>query len=354
MKIQLVNLKKQQKSIQSELRKVINDVISNTDYINGRYNALFSEMFADYIGVKHCILVGNGTDALELSLLALGIGNNDEVIVPANSFIATAEAVTNVGANVVFADCNTFDFNINVSDILKKITSRTKCIIPVHLYGVPADMASIMEIARKYNLYVIEDAAQAHGALFQGKKCGSIADIGCFSFYPGKNLGAFGDAGAIVTNNNELATKISMLANHGRVDKYNHLIPGRNSRMDNLQAAILSVKLKYLDQWNSQRVDIAMTYQKYTGIFQDNSVYHLYVIKRNDREKLIQHLKNKGISTGIHYPIALPFLKAYSHLGYTTDDFPVSFSNQDRILSLPMYPELEKNEIDYICQELYN
>ena len=348
MKIPFTNLIKHQNLFGNELNKVVSEVINSADYINGKYNKIFEENFANFLGVKHCIGVGNGTDGLEIALLALKIGRDDEVIVPANSFVATAEAVVNIGAKVVFADCKDDNFNIDPNEIEKKITDKTRCIIPVHLYGCAADMDEIMAIAKKNNLFVIEDAAQAHGAVYKGRNIGSIGNIAVFSFYPGKNLGCYGDGGAVVTNDDVLARQIKMISNHGRIDKYNHIFVGRNSRLDNLQAAVLNVKLKYLKEFNQRRI----TFAKYYGLQEQSidfqHVYHLYVIRVKEREKLIEHLSNKGISTGIHYPIGLPFLEAFKYLGHQPEDFPITYKNQSQILSLPMYPELNYNEIDYI------
>ena len=362
MKIPFLDLKAQIKMIDSELKTTINEVITETDFINGKYNQLFCESFADYIGAKHCVGVGNGTDGLEIALLALGIKHGDEVIVPANSFIATSEAVTNVGAKVIFVDCKKDYYTINTDEIEKKITSKTKCIIPVHLYGQPADMGEIKRIASKHNLFLLEDCAQSHGAKYDNQNVGTIGDIGMFSFYPGKNLGAFGDAGAVVTNDDDLANKIKMLANHGRIDKYNHLFEGRNSRLDNLQAGILYVKLKYLHEWNSCRIANASLYNELLAnipqvqipLLSDkcSPVYHLYVIRVNDRDDLVNHLQKHGINTGVHYPIGLPFLKAYDYLKHKPSDFPITYEYQSQILSLPMYPELNKEQIEYVCDKI--
>lgn len=362
MKIPFIDLKSQIASIENEIQEVISDVISDTDFINGKYNDLFCKNFADYVNAKFCIGVGNGTDGLEIALLALGIKNGDEVIVPANSFIATSEAVTNVGAKVIFVDCQEDYYTIDANKIEEKITSKTKCIIPVHLHGQPANMNELSDIALKYNLKVLEDCAQAHGATYSDLKVGTIGDMGMFSFYPGKNLGAFGDGGAIVTNNDILAKKAKMLANHGRTDKYNHQFEGRNSRLDNIQAGILNVKLKYLKEWNDKRIDNANLYTSLLSNIEElktpkiaekcNSVYHLYVIRTKYRDRLMSFLNQKGICTGIHYPIGLPFLEAYKYLKHKKDDFPVTYSYQSQILSLPMYPELTIEQIQYICNSI--
>lgn len=363
MNIPLVDLQSQYAAIKNEIDQVMSDVISKSAFIGGLYVKSFESAFAEYCNVKHCIGVGNGTDAIFIALKALGIGDDDEVITVANSFIATSEAITMTGAKVVFIDINPRTYNIDTEKIEKKITSKTKAIIPVHLYGQPADMDPLLDIARKYNLKVIEDAAQAHGAVYRGRQIGSIGDMACFSFYPGKNLGAYGDAGAIVTNDDELALKARMFANHGRIGKYDHEIEGVNSRLDGLQAAILGVKLKHLPDWTASRRRNAYLYNEYlkdadliTPAEIDNvkAVYHLYVVrvKKELRQGLQEYLKSKGISTGIHYPIALPNLKAYSYLNHNGTEFPEATKASQEIMSLPMYPELTETQILYIAEEI--
>jgi len=263
MNIPFVDLKAQYESIKDEIDSALADVISKTAFVGGPFVNSFEEAFAKYCGTEFCVCVGNGTDALFIALKTLGIGVGDEVITVANSFIATSEAITMAGAKVVFVDINPLTYNIDEKKIEEKVTKNTKAIVPVHLYGQPADMDPIIEIARKHNLYLIEDAAQAHGAEYKGRKIGTIGDIACFSFYPGKNLGAYGDAGAIVTNNQELAVKARMFANHGRIDKYNHEQEGVNSRMDGLQGAVLGVKLRHLNDWTERRRQNAYIYNEY-------------------------------------------------------------------------------------------
>ena len=285
------------------------------------------------------------------------------MITVANSFIATSEAITMTGARVVFVDINPKTYNIDVNKIEAKVTPKTKAIVPVHLYGQPADMDPIMDIARRHNLKIVEDCAQAHGAEYKGRRIGSIGDMACFSFYPGKNLGAYGDAGAMVTNSDDLAVKARMFANHGRIDKYNHEKEGVNSRLDGLQASILSVKLKHLPEWTESRRTNAYLYNNYlkdTGVIVpveiDNvkAVYHLYVIrvKNGLREKLQSHLKSSGVTTGIHYPIALPNLRAYAYLKHKESDFPEATEASNEILSLPMFPELKESDIKYISEKI--
>ena len=363
MQIPFVDLKIQYDSIKADIDNAIATVISKTAFIGGNHLKSFEEAFAAFCNVKHCVGVGNGTDALYIALRTLGIGPGDEVITVANSFIATSEAITMTGAKVVFVDIDPKTCNIDTGRIEEKITKKTKAIIPVHLYGQPADMDPILKIARKHNLKVIEDAAQAHGAVYRGKRIGSIGDIACFSFYPGKNLGAYGDGGAIVTNNGDWALKARMIANHGRIDKYDHEIEGINSRLDGLQSAILTAKLKHLPKWTEARRRNAYLYNNYlkdsglvtpTEIEDVTAVYHLYVVrvKKELRQKFHDHLQSKGISTGIHYPIALPNLKAYKYLNLTEEDFPEATKASREIVSLPMFPELTESQIQYIAESI--
>lgn len=363
MNISLVDLKKQYESIKDEINGAVTDVINRTAFVGGPFLKSFEESFAKFCSVKHCIGVGNGTDALFITLRSLEIGKGDEVITAANSFIATSEAITMVGAKPVFVDINPLTYNIDINKIEEKITSKTKAIIPVHLFGQPAEMDQILLIAKKHNLRVIEDAAQAHGATYKGKTIGSIGDVGCFSFYPGKNLGAYGDGGAIVTDDDKLALKARKFSNHGRSEKYNHEFEGVNSRLDGLQAAILEVKLKHLPAWTESRRKNAYLYNellKDTDLITPEeiddvkAVYHLYVIRIKDsmRQKMQEHLKAKGISTGIHYPIALPNLKAYAYLNHSESDFPEATNASREILSLPMFPELEEGQIQYIVKTI--
>jgi len=329
----------------------------------GKYVANFEREFAGFCNVKNCIAVGNGTDAIYLALRALGIGSGDEVITAANSFIATSEAITQTGARVVFADINPSTYNIDVNQIEGLITDKTKAIVPVHLYGQPADMDPILEIAKKYDLKVIEDAAQAHGAEYKGRKIGSIGHAATFSFYPGKNLGAYGDGGAVVTDDENLAVQVKMLANHGRIAKYDHEVEGYNSRLDGLQAAILGVKLAHLANWTKKRQANALLYnQKLQSseirtpveLEDVRSVYHLYVVRINGdkRKNLMDALRSNGVATGIHYPVALPNLKAYSYLGLNEKDFPEATAASRQVLSLPMFPELAEDQINYVCNQI--
>jgi dTDP-4-amino-4,6-dideoxygalactose transaminase len=374
MNIPFVDLRSQYDSIKEEIDEAISQVISKTAFVGGPFLDSFEQSFAKFCNAKHCIGVGNGTDALSLALKALRIGDGDEVIVPANSFIATSEAVTMTGAKVAFVDIDPKTYNIDpnrLENYLKerlaphasRLTSRVKAVIPVHLYGQPADMDPILEIAKKYDLNVVEDAAQAHGAVYKGRPIGSIGDVACFSFYPGKNLGAYGDGGAIVTNNDEFAVKARMFANHGRIDKYDHQVEGVNSRLDGLQAAVLGVKLRHLPDWTEKRRENAYLYNRYlketdlitpTEMEGVKAVYHLYVVrtKKEWRSKIQEYLGSKGISTGIHYPIALPNLKAYAYLDHNGNDFPEATRASQEILSLPMFPELTESQIGYIVEKV--
>lgn len=362
MEIPFVDLKAQYRPIASEIEEAIAKVITECAFIRGKYVREFEENFAKFCGSKHCIGVGNGTDALFIALKVLGIGPGDEVIVPANTFIATSEAVTMAGAKIVFIDCDSATYIIDTRQIESKITSRTKAVIPVHLYGQPADMQTIFQIAKKHNLRIIQDCAQSHGAIFDKKPLSAFGEILCFSFYPGKNLGAYGDAGALVTNDDTLAKKAAMFANHGRMSKYDHKFEGFNSRMDGIQGSILNVKLKHLPDWTEKRKQNAARYNQLLKNIDEiiipqlhpkaEHVYHLYVIRIKERDKLQAYLKKQGISTGLHYPIALPYLKAYRYLGYKYEDFPVASKYQNEILSLPMYPELSSSSISFIVEHI--
>jgi dTDP-4-amino-4,6-dideoxygalactose transaminase len=358
--IPFVDLKAQYHSLKQEIDHAIAAVIEETSFIGGKPVADFEKHFAAYTGCSHCIGVGNGTDAISIALKAMGIGAGDEVITVANSFIASSEAVTAAGARVVFVDCDPSTYTIDVGKFERAITPRTKAVIPVHLYGLPADMEPILSLARRHGLRVIEDAAQAHGARYRDRPVGALGDCACFSFYPGKNLGAYGDGGAITTNNEELARNVRMYANHGRIEKYNHEFEGVNSRLDGIQAAILDVKLRYLDRWTERRRAIARRYDKgLAGIAgtpaapaDRRHVYHLYVVRVPRRAEVIAFLKGKGIGTGIHYPIPLPLLNAYRYLGHRPGDFPVAETLKDEILSIPMYGDMTDDQADHVISAL--
>lgn len=355
--IKFLDLKNQYYSIKDDIDEAIKNVISETAFIGGKYVEQFEKEFAQYQQAKYCIGVGNGTDALEIVIEGLDLEKNSEIIVPANSFISSAEAVTRSGHRVVFCDCDENNYTILIESIKSKITKNTRAIVVVHLYGHPCDMDEVLKIAKEHNLKIIEDCAQAHGAEYKGKKVGAIGDIGTFSFYPGKNLGAYGDGGAIVTNDENLAKKCKMIANHGRIEKYNHEFEGRNSRLDGLQAAILSVKLKHLNNWTNKRIEIANYYFENLKNVKEiilpkreiwaKQVYHLFVIRTDKRNELQQYLKDNDIQSGIHYPISLPKLQAYDYTGQANENF---FSNKvgDELLSLPIGEHLEIKDINQI------
>jgi dTDP-4-amino-4,6-dideoxygalactose transaminase len=358
--IPLVDLNAQYLNIKDEIDHAIKKCIDQGNFIKGKIVTDFENEFASFIGSKYCLGCGNGTDALEIILTSLGIGPGDEVIVPALSWISSSECVNNVGAEPVFVDINPVNYTIDVNKIEDKITSKTKAVLPVHLYGSPADMDVIMHIAERHHLYVIEDCAQAHGAEYYGQKAGTFGIASAFSFFPSKNLGAFGDGGAILTNDKNLAEKAMMISNHGQLHtKHSHRIIGRNSRLDTLQAAVLSVKLRYLGEWNQSRIRAALKYK--SGLEKKKEillpitepgkkhVYHLFVIRCNERKKLIELLDNNNISSGIHYPTPLPFLEVYNYKRPNLEDFPVALMAASEIISLPIYPEISENQIDFIC-----
>lgn len=357
--IPLVDLKAQYRSIQTELDAAMQAVLDRTAFIGGEDLQQFEAEFAAYCGSKSCVGVGNGTDALYLALRALGIGSGDEVITVAHTFIATAEAISQTGARPVFVDIREDTMLIDPDAVEAAITPRTRAIIPVHLYGQPCDMDRLLEIAKHHNLKVIEDAAQAHGARWRGRRVGALGDAACFSFYPGKNLGAYGDAGAVVSQDEDLIERVRMLANHGRLEKYTHQMEGVNSRLDGLQAAILRVKLRYLDSWNAARQQHAAHYieaLKDSGLIlpvvhpEAESVWHLFVVRVSEREKFQARLKEQGISTGIHYPLPLHQQPAYQYLGVATGTLPVTEKVASEIVSLPMYAELTEEQVEKISE----
>ena len=359
--IPFVDLHRQYITIKTEIDLVISDVINETAFIGGKRITEFESAFASWLGVKHCIGCANGTDSIEILLQAMGVSIGDEVIVPAISWISTSEAVSSVGAIPVFVDIEPTTFTIDVTRIETAITSKTKAIIPVHLYGHPADMLTIMQIAEKYELNVIEDCAQAHGAKINGQNIGTFGHAASFSFYPGKNLGAYGDAGGMVTDSDDIARKARQIANHGQEGKHNHLIEGRNSRLDGLQAAILSVKLPHLENWVNARNTVAKNYivQIKNEKIQLPSIevnafhaWHLFVIRNENRDVLKKYLLENDVETAIHYPTALPFLKCYEIRGFKFTDFPIASNFQSQILSIPMFPELTQQEQDKVIQLL--
>jgi len=362
MNVPLVDLKAQYAAIKTEVDEAIKNIIDNTAFVGSPKIKEFEDNFAKFNETKQAIGVNTGTDALFFALKVMGIKKGDEIITVPYTFIATTEAITQNNAKIKFVDIDKDTYNIDINLIEGAITPRTKAILPVHLYGQMAEMDVIRDIADKHNLVVIEDACQAHNATFNNKKPGYYGDIAVFSFYPGKNLGAYGDAGAIITNDEERAEKISMLRDHGRVSKYEHLMEGFNSRMDGIQAAVLDVKLKHLEQWTEMRRKNAKLYndllQDVDGITMPiehekaKHVYHLYVIRAKERDKLLEYLKSKGISPGVHYPIPLHLQPAYKYLNHKEGNFPVAEKCSREILSLPMFPELTEEQISYVCEKI--
>ena len=357
MKIPFVDLHAQYLSIKQEIDTAMAEVIRETSFIRGPHVDRFEKEFAEVLGVKHCVSCANGTDALYIVMKGLGLRPGDEVITTAHSWISTSETITQAGGRVVFCDTDRETFTIDPALIEAKITSRTVGIIPVHLYGQPADMDPIMEIAAKHSLWVIEDCAQAHLAEYKGRQVGTFGLAATFSFYPGKNLGAMGDAGCLVTNDDKLAEWSALYARHG--GKGDHQIEGINSRLDGLQAASLSVKLPHLGRWTEERRRVAALYDRaLAGITQvqiprtadgRSHVYHLYVICCDRRDELKRYLAERGIATVLNYPKALPFYPAYDYLGHQPADFPQAYANQSRILSLPIYPEMTPGQVDYVA-----
>lgn len=360
MTVPFVDLKTQYKNIKPSIDKAINDVIHETAFIGGKHVNDFEEKFAREYDVKHCISTANGTDSLYIIMKSLGIGLGDEVITVANSWISSSETITQCGAKPVFVDIDPVYYTIDENEIEEKITSRTKAIIPVHIYGQMCDMAKICSIADKYGIHIIEDCAQSHFSEYDHRKAGTFGIAGSFSFYPGKNLGAYGDAGGLISNNDDLALKCKMFARHGCLVKHDHKIEGINSRLDGLQAAILSVKLDYIHSWTRKRIEHAAYYsQLFVGnehvsvpAVRPNTVhtFHLYVVRVKARENLQQHLKRNGIETAVHYPKPLPFLDAYKYLNHQQADFPIAYSYKDAILSLPLYPELMPSQIEHVVE----
>jgi len=356
--IRFLDLRKQYESIKADIDAAIAQTLESCNFIGGPAVLKFEKEFAAFQHASHCIGVGNGTDAIEIALGALELEPDAEVIVPANSFIASSEAVRTAGLNVVFCAVDAATGLLDLTDARAKITPKTKVILPVHLYGQSGDMDSIMTLAQEFGLMVVEDCAQAHGAEWRGRRVGTFGICGTFSFYPGKNLGAYGDGGAVVTNNDALAHRIRMIANHGRTDKYNHEFEGRNSRLDALQASILSVKLKYLESWTNRRAEIAEVYRRELSGIADltlpvinlgaRHVFHLFVVRTSRRDELQSHLKQAGIETGIHYPIALTRLKAYKVTNQTT----ASDDLNEQILSLPIGEHLSDSEVSRITHEV--
>ncbi len=365
MKVPFIDLTPQHKEIKKEIDKIIKSVIKKNDFILGEETRLFEKEFAEFCGCLYAVGVSSGTAALFLALKSIGVGETDEVLIPSFTFIATAFSVSYTGARPVFIDIDEHTYNIDPNKIKKSITKNTKAIIPVHLFGQPANMPEIIKIAKEYNLKVIEDSAQAHGAsikmpIEKWQKAGSIGDIGCFSFYPTKNMGGMGDAGIVTTNNKDIYQKLLLLRNYGRTAKYEHAFIGYNSRLDSLQAAILRIKLKKITQWNDTRIKTA---DIYNNLLKDTAdviipykneyarhIYHAYCIRVKNRDKLFEEFKNNNIGTIIYYPLPLHLQKVYANLGYKKGDFPVSEKISQDIISLPIYPYIKEKQVKFVVE----
>jgi dTDP-4-amino-4,6-dideoxygalactose transaminase len=361
MNVPFVDLQAQYKSIKADVDAAIARVIESASFILGREVEAFEAAFAEYTGARFCVGVNSGTAAIQLAVTACGLGAGDEVIVPANTFFASAEGISTANATPVFVDADPVSYNIDVSKIEAAITERTRAIMPVHLYGQSADLDPIFEIARRHNLIVIEDAAQAHGSRYKDRRVGALGRAGCFSFYPGKNLGAYGEGGAVVTDDEEIAQRVRLLRDHGSRRKYHHEIVGYNFRLEGIQGAVLNVKLGHLDKWNALRREHAA---RYTELLSESNltlpremsyaehVYHLYVVQTEGRDALQETLNSAGVQTGIHYPIPIHLQPAYSSLGYKASDFPEAERQASRLLSLPMFPELTESQIMHVAETI--
>ena len=364
MTVPFVDLQAQYRAIKTEIDEAVARVIESCAFILGPEVEAFETEFAEYVGARFCVGVSNGTAAVQLALTACGVGAGDEVVVPANTFFATAEAVSTAGATPVFVDCDAVSRNIDPARIEAAITPRTRALLPVHLYGQPADLDAVFEIAARHNLIVIEDAAQAHGAEHRGRRVGALGRAGCFSFYPGKNLGAYGEGGAVVTNDAEVARRVRLLRDHGSERKYRHEIVGYNFRLEGIQGAVLRVKLRHLDRWNDLRRAHAARYDELLGALDAEAhgltlprelpyarhVYHLYVVESDARDELQKHLTAAGVQTGIHYPVPIHLQPAYAARGHKAGDFPVAERQAARVLSLPMFPELTGEQIGRVAE----
>jgi len=361
MKVNFVDLKRQYEDIRSEVNAAMNGVLEKGDFILGEDVKKLEEEYARYCGVKHAIGVDSGTSALHLALLGLGVKSGDEVITVPNTYIATTLAISMAGAKIKFVEVEEDSYNMNPHLLEKQITSKTKAIVPVHLYGQPADMKPIREVAEKHGLVILEDACQAHGAEYLGKKTGGLGDAAAFSFYPAKNLGCYGDGGMITTNDDQVAEKLVMLRNYGQKQKYVHLLKGYNNRLDTLQAAVLRVKLRYLDGWNSSRRKNAKLYNELLSgsvvstpdeMGYAKHVYHLYVVRCRNRDDVAEKLKADGVYTGIHYPIPIHLQQAYADLNFKEGSFKVTEKYAKEILSIPMFAELTEEEIRYVVDRI--
>lgn len=362
MNVPFLDLKIQYQSIKDEITPAIQNVLESASFVLGRSVADFENEFGREHNVHHCFGVSSGTDGNHMALWGLGIGPGDEVIIPANTFIATAWGATLCGATPVFVDCDRQSYNIDPDEVEEKITSRTKAIVAVHLYGQPADLDPLVDIARRHNVFLVEDCAQSHFAEYKGKRVGGLSHASSFSFYPGKNLGAYGEGGAVATNDDALARKLKMIRDHGAERKYDHEIEGHNYRMDGIQGAVLGVKLKHLAAWTESRRHHA---KRYNELLKDipslvtpkemsyaKHVYHLYVIRTPHRDQIQKHLEGKGIGTGLHYPVPLHLQKVFTKLGYRRGEFPVTEQLANECLSLPMYPELTEGQLEFVCDSI--
>lgn len=361
MRVPFVDLQSLHRDLKPELTEVFSRVLDSSAFVLGPEVKAFERQFAAYVGTSHCVAVSNGTAALQLALVALEVGHGHEVITVPHTFIATAEAITAVGARPVFVDIDPVSYTMDPALLEAAITPRTRAIVPVHLYGQTADMDAILEVANRHGIPVVEDACQAHGAQYKGRGAGSLGAAGCFSFYPGKNLGACGEGGAVTTDDPELAHRVEMWRDHGSAKKYVHQFPGLNMRMDGVQGGVLSVKLRHLDRWNEQRRTAAAQYAEALAgtditlpaeMPYGQHVYHLYVIQADDRDGLRQRLQDAGIESGLHYPIPLHLQEAYASLGHRAGAFPVTERLADRILSLPMYPGISAEAVAHVATEL--
>ena len=357
--IPFVDFKAQFKNVEAEIRTAIDRVLERGWYILGEEGKAFETEFAAYLDIPHAVGVGSGTDAIQLALWALGIGPGDEVITAANTCVPTVAAISCTGATPVPADIDPETMTLTADTVEERITPKTRAIVPVHLYGHPCDMAPILSLARSKNIYVVEDCAQAHGALYKGKKCGTLGDVAAFSFYPTKNLGAYGDAGSVVTADESVAERLRQLRNYGEEKRYYHSVKGANSRLDEIQAAILRVKLKFLDQWNAERRKRAALYHQQLASLPlhlpheapwAHHVFHLYVVRSPRRDQLMQHLKKNDIATLLHYPLPFHLQKAYADLGFHPGTFPHAEQCCQQVLSLPLYPELSEENLSRIAQ----
>jgi dTDP-4-amino-4,6-dideoxygalactose transaminase len=361
--IPFVDLRAQYLSIKAEIDEAIARVLETTAFVLGREVEAFEAAFAEYVGARFCVGLNSGTAAVQLAVTACGIGAGDEVIVPANTFFATAEGVSTAGAVPVFVDCDPVSYNLDSQRIAAAITERTRAIMPVHLYGQAADLDAIFDVAARHNLLVIEDAAQAHGSRHKERRVGALAEAGCFSFYPGKNLGAYGEGGAVVTNDADVARRVRLLRNHGSEQKYKHEIIGYNFRLEGIQGAVLNVKLRHLDKWNDLRRAHAARYNELLSESALNlprelpyarHIYHLYVVQADERDALQQRLAAAGVQTGIHYPIPIHLQPAYAFLGHKAGDFPEAERQAARVLSLPMFPELTGEQLETVAKVINN